>query len=137
MFFVVSQVGDKTILMGNQILDFLNQPHNWTLSHRDSLDKGHYKVHVSWQVVYTLLLDTKPSLSPQTTQYFSTSVLCSVLELFLFGQYACLTPGSYQLYWIHETLIHEKTTTSKSICIILMQSGSIIKHFALIYTLEL
>ena len=139
MFFVVSQVGDKTILMGNQILDFLNQPHNWTLSHRDSLDKGHYKVHVSWQVVYTLLLDTKPSLSPQTTQYFSTSVLCSVLELFLFGQYACLTPGSYQRYWIMTHLalslssdcVCEKTTMSKSICIILIQSGPIFKHFAL------
>lgn len=37
MFFVTSQVGDITILMGNQISDFLNQPHNRTLSHRDSL----------------------------------------------------------------------------------------------------
>ena len=37
MFFGVSQVGDITILMRNQISDFLNQPHNRTLSHRDSL----------------------------------------------------------------------------------------------------
>ena len=132
MFFVTSQVGDKTILMGKSNLRLSEStPQQDTEPQRLSLDEGRYKVHVSWQVVYTLLLDTKPSLSPQTTPYFSTHVFCSVLELFLFSQYACLTLGSYQLYWIHETLIHEKTTTSKSICIILMQSGSIFKHFAL------
>ena len=139
MFFVASQVGDKTILMGNQISDFLNQPHNRTLSHRDSLDKGHYKVHVSWQVVYTLLLDTKPSLSPQTTQYFSTSVLCSVLELFLQANMlvSYLAHINVTGFMTHLALslssdcFCEKTTMSKSICIILIQSGPIFKHFAL------
>ena len=104
MFFVASQVGDKTILMGNQISDFLNQPHNRTLSHRDSLlTKAVTRFMCHGRLFALCYWIQKPSLSPQTTPYFSTHVFCSVLELFFFSQYACLTPGSYQLYWIHET----------------------------------
>ena len=140
MFFVASQVGDITILMGNQISDFLNQPHNRTLSHRDSLlTKAVTRFMCHGRLFALCYWIQKPSLSPQTTPYFSTHVFCSVLELFFLANMLVshLAHINFTGFMRHLALslssdcFCEKTTMSKSICIILIQSGPIFKHFAL------
>ena len=140
MFFVVSQVGDKTILMGYQILDFLNQPHNWTLSHRDSLLTKAVTRFMCHGRLFTLCYWIQSHLWVHKLHHtfphmFSALFLnCSFSANMLVSHLAHI---NFTGFMRHLTLslssdcFCEKTTTSKSICIILMQSGPIFKHFAL------
>lgn len=72
MYFSWQKGGTKNSSLQKELNLNLNPtlPHFNTEVQRLSSDQGHNYYFVSEQVVYILLLDTKPSLSPQFTTYF-------------------------------------------------------------------
>ena len=140
MFFVASQEGDITILMGNQISDFLNQPHNRTLSHRDSLLTKAVTRFMCLGRLFALCYWIQSHLwvhkLHHTFPHMFSALFwnCSFSANMLVSHLAHI---NFTGFMRHLTLslssdcLCEKTTTSKSICIILIQSGPIFKHFAL------
>ena len=140
MFFVASQVGDKTILMENQISDFLNQPHNCTLSHGDSLLTKAITRFMCHGRLFTLCYWIQSHLwvhkLHHTFPHMFSALFwnCSFSANMLVSHLAHINFTGFMRHLalsLSSDCLCEKTTTSKSICIILMQSGPIFKHFAL------
>ena len=140
MFFVTLQVGDITILMGNQISDFLNQPHNRTLSHRDSLLTKAVTRFMCHGRLFALCYWIQSHLwvhkLHHTFPHMFSALFwnCSFSANMLVSHLAHINFTGFMRHLalsLSSDCLCEKTTTSKSICIILMQSGPIFKHFAL------
>ena len=131
--------------MGNQISDFLNQPHNRTLSHRDSLLTKAVTRFMCHGRLFALCYWIQSHLwvhkLHHTFPHMFSALFwnCSFSANMLVSHLAHINFTGFMRHLalsLSSDCFCEKTTMSKSICIILIQSGPIFKHLICSWSIQ-